>query len=522
MVVAARCSRPRRRSRGIHAPAVRPSLRQRHVAGTRAGAGGCVLARHPRRPVHAKCPSRARARGRYGCSRASGKSKLRTRRAPSRRRRGRWRSGPASALRRSGNRLVSSRAPGGGKRPGVSARWARPWHSIRTKTPNAPRSSGRSTSWPCCWWRSPGALALDAGAVARARLADDRSRRSVARERPRPPFSTSGSPTTSSRASLRRSTTFWSRSPPACGHQQRFTAELSHELRTPLARISGEAELMLLFASAPRTNTARRSAPFSECPRHGRYSRGTRRCCAAGGRADPHDVGNYVRDVVLVRHRRVVVTRCSGRHQGVAAGWSWSRVAVDGQLAKRMLQPLLYNATRYGRSVVNLRVHRSNTVASIAVMMMDRVWPATSATRSSSPEDAGALRWAMTARDSGLLPLSASRGAQGTPSHRRARRSGRQVHAEAATRPHHPAAASARAGSSELVHSILLLASITSHIDQHPGQALLLLFALLLLESFYFHFLRPNRAHRMRRSGLPGRAVHRCGHHRRRAGRDPW
>ena len=47
-----------------------------------------------------------------------------------------------------------------------------------------------------------------------------------------------------------------------------------------------------------------------------------------------------------------------------------------------------------------------------------------------------------------------------------------------------PAAAIARAGSSELVHSILLLASITSHIDQHPGQALLLLFALLLLESF--------------------------------------
>src|SRR6476646_5777815 len=31
---------------------------------------------------------------------------------------------------------------------------------------------------------------------------------------------------------------------------------------------------------------------------------------------------------------------------------------------------------------------------------------------------------------------------------------------------------------------MLLLASITSHIDQHPGQALLLLFALLLLESF--------------------------------------
>ena len=34
------------------------------------------------------------------------------------------------------------------------------------------------------------------------------------------------------------------------------------------------------------------------------------------------------------------------------------------------------------------------------------------------------------------------------------------------------------------MHSALLLASITSHIDQHPQQALLLLFGLLLLESF--------------------------------------
>jgi len=40
------------------------------------------------------------------------------------------------------------------------------------------------------------------------------------------------------------------------------------------------------------------------------------------------------------------------------------------------------------------------------------------------------------------------------------------------------------AGSSSLVHSAPLLASITSYIDHHPQQALLLLFVLLLLESF--------------------------------------
>jgi len=42
------------------------------------------------------------------------------------------------------------------------------------------------------------------------------------------------------------------------------------------------------------------------------------------------------------------------------------RVAVDGQLAERMLQPLLDNATRYGH-VVNVSVVRGNTVASIAI-----------------------------------------------------------------------------------------------------------------------------------------------------------
>jgi signal transduction histidine kinase len=43
------------------------------------------------------------------------------------------------------------------------------------------------------------------------------------------------------------------------------------------------------------------------------------------------------------------------------------RVAVDGELAERMLQPLLDNATRYGRSTVNVTVARTATVASIGV-----------------------------------------------------------------------------------------------------------------------------------------------------------
>jgi signal transduction histidine kinase len=43
------------------------------------------------------------------------------------------------------------------------------------------------------------------------------------------------------------------------------------------------------------------------------------------------------------------------------------RVAVDGELAERMLQPLLDNATRYAGSTVTVTVDRKSTVASIGV-----------------------------------------------------------------------------------------------------------------------------------------------------------
>jgi signal transduction histidine kinase len=43
------------------------------------------------------------------------------------------------------------------------------------------------------------------------------------------------------------------------------------------------------------------------------------------------------------------------------------RVAVDGELAERMLQPLLDNATRYAGSTVTVTIDRKSTVASIGV-----------------------------------------------------------------------------------------------------------------------------------------------------------
>src|SRR5262249_58810991 len=43
------------------------------------------------------------------------------------------------------------------------------------------------------------------------------------------------------------------------------------------------------------------------------------------------------------------------------------RVSVDAELAERMLQPLLDNATRYGRSAVSVTVARASSAATIEV-----------------------------------------------------------------------------------------------------------------------------------------------------------
>ena len=139
---------------------------------------------------------------------------------------------------------------------------------------------------------------------------------------------------------------------------------LSLEPRTPLARISGEAELML-----------RRERAADEY----REALGSiQRSADTMARTVEALVGAAQQEAGLTRTTSDVrdVVSCaigSSRQNGALVAIRVSlpdepvRVAVDGQLAERMLQPLLDNATRYGRSVVNVRVDRSNTVASIAV-----------------------------------------------------------------------------------------------------------------------------------------------------------
>jgi len=147
-------------------------------------------------------------------------------------------------------------------------------------------------------------------------------------------------------------------------HEQRFTAELSHELRTPLARISGETELML---RRERTPGEYRDALLSIQRSADTMARTVEALVAAAQQeAGLAMTTSDVREVVSLA---VGATRQNGVSVdiGVSLPDEPVRVAVDGQLAERMLQPLLDNATRYGLSAVHVMVARNNTVASVVV-----------------------------------------------------------------------------------------------------------------------------------------------------------
>jgi signal transduction histidine kinase len=147
-------------------------------------------------------------------------------------------------------------------------------------------------------------------------------------------------------------------------HEQRFTAELSHELRTPLARISGETELMLRRERDPDEYRDALAAIQRSADQMTR----TVEALVAAARQEA-GLGRMTSDV------RDAVSAVVGnaRENGAAPEISVAlpadavRVAVDAELAERMLQPLVDNAARYGSSNVSVSVLRDGSVATIDV-----------------------------------------------------------------------------------------------------------------------------------------------------------
>jgi signal transduction histidine kinase len=148
-------------------------------------------------------------------------------------------------------------------------------------------------------------------------------------------------------------------------HEQRFTAELSHELRTPLARVKGETELTLRRERTPadyRVALEAIDANVDEMTR-------TVETLVAAAR---HDAGltHATSDLRPAVGAAVEAAGASGA--GVVVRLTVPdepvSVAAEQELLARIVQPLVDNACRYGRSVVDVEVVRNGAAAWVHVV----------------------------------------------------------------------------------------------------------------------------------------------------------
>ena len=141
-------------------------------------------------------------------------------------------------------------------------------------------------------------------------------------------------------------------------HEQRFTAELSHELRTPLAKIGAEAELALRRA---RPEEEYRAA-LEVVKRNADHMTRTVETLVAAAR---HEAGfaRSTTDAWTAAAAAVEASSPLAHKRGVEVELETPpaplRVGVDGDLVTRILEPLLENASNYGRSRARLALTRN-------------------------------------------------------------------------------------------------------------------------------------------------------------------
>jgi signal transduction histidine kinase len=132
-------------------------------------------------------------------------------------------------------------------------------------------------------------------------------------------------------------------------HERRFSAELSHELRTPLATITAEAELALRRERQP----AEYRESLASVLRHARQLTHVVDTLVAAARQDAGVPGG-VSDARAAARRAAESCERLAEEGGVAIEVERQpgpvRVGVDGDVVERILQPIIENACRYGRS----------------------------------------------------------------------------------------------------------------------------------------------------------------------------
>ena len=147
-------------------------------------------------------------------------------------------------------------------------------------------------------------------------------------------------------------------------HEQRLTAELSHELRTPLARLKGETELVLRREREPDEYVE----TLRTIDRNIDEMTGTVTTLMSAAR---HEAGltTGTSDLREAVQAAVDVARADDSISAMELELPKEpvRVSAEPELLSRIVQPVLDNACRYGRSVVHVRVARNGSVATVEV-----------------------------------------------------------------------------------------------------------------------------------------------------------
>jgi two-component system, OmpR family, sensor kinase len=142
--------------------------------------------------------------------------------------------------------------------------------------------------------------------------------------------------------------------------EQRFSSELSHELRTPLARVIAQAEVALRQERQPTDYRETLADVLRNAQQVSRtidalVAAARHESASARGTADAYAVCAHTLEAVayLAAERQLELVNAP-RAQTL-------RLGVDADLAERILQPVVENACRYGRSRVRIGLVRDSS-----------------------------------------------------------------------------------------------------------------------------------------------------------------
>jgi two-component system, OmpR family, sensor kinase len=149
-------------------------------------------------------------------------------------------------------------------------------------------------------------------------------------------------------------------------HEQRFSAELSHELRTPLARVIAETELALRRERAPDEYRQSLEIVHANAVQLGRIvdalvAAAQNDATPMRGTADAFEVASGAASAC------VGLSEERGVDLDIVPPPRPLRVGVEQDFAERILQPVLENACRYGRSSVAVTIDRDDGVVRFSV-----------------------------------------------------------------------------------------------------------------------------------------------------------